>query len=117
MIGLTGASHHLTGHAGEPLDVHLDSISHMVIGKIAKALAETDNDSIPDTRKLSMDTASALAFVSQRIESKARMLEFTARTMDIEDVANKAWGEPYREHTANITKVLLASPLYIALPE
>ncbi len=117
LIGLTGSAHHLTGQSGKPTDVALDSISHMVIGSVAKTLSETLDESIPDSKITGKETSSSLAFISQRIEHGAKNLEFVARTMDLEDVTNKKWGEAYREYTTGIKSVLLASPLYVALPE
>jgi Family of unknown function (DUF7019) len=40
MIGLTGSAHHLTGNAGEPAEVGLDSITHLIFGSVARGLAE-----------------------------------------------------------------------------
>jgi hypothetical protein len=116
MVGLTGSAHHVTGNAGTPAVVSVDSISHLALPAVAGTLAKVSGEPESDPGKFAMDPASALAFVlSQTMGRRPQRVDFLASTMYQEDVPQKDWAVAYKSEVAGISHVLLGSPLYVAL--
>jgi hypothetical protein len=117
ILFLSGAAHHLTGNAPRPGELALDSFSHMAVNMVAKELAKiARRDDLNEQPTIDEDDIANVGFIATSLYGKKQSFEFIAIRQGDEDVRGRSWGKFAQNTMQGVDRLLLASPLYVALP-